>query len=282
MMSPPPNLAAQLEAHRELVALRATRPLTAEESQRLELLSDLLLEARVELDVAEGIPRRPPRAPVNLDVSFTTPNDAARALVTTRDIGAGGMSFNTNVEMTKGTVLSLSIRIPGWPDPFQVSAEVMWSKGGAVGLAFKSIDPAIEKRLKALITEHSSFLGRLGASLGARKAPVNPLVSERQRVVLVRLRDTALSDSTTRAVRAAGFSALVASQNEPPVAIVADSSSAFEMTEKFPGVPLILVHVTGPESLVGRLSSLVPAAFIPRPATDETILAAVLQVAPKG
>jgi hypothetical protein len=282
LVSTPPNLTKQLEAYRELMALAAARPLADEENQRLELLRDLLLEAQIALDVADGLPRRTPRAPLNLDVSFTTSNDAARAFTVTRDIGTGGMSFGTDMDLAKGTVLNLSIKVPGWPEPVQVNAEVMWCRGGAVGLAFQNLDAALEKRVKILVTEHSSFIERLGASLGARKAPAKPSVSERQTIVLVRVREAAVATSTMRAIASSGLVAVDGPTATPPVAIVADSSSALEMTEKYPGVPLILVHVSGPESLVGRLSRLVPEAFIPRPATDEAVLEAIRRVIARG
>ncbi len=223
-MSLPPNLRAHVEAYQGLVALRGRRPLSDEESQRLELLRDLLLEAQVALDQAEGLPRKTVRAPLHLDVSFVTPNDAARAFATTHDIGTGGMAFRTAMELPKGAVLALTITIPGWPRPLDVSAEVMWSRGGMVGLAFQGLDPAVEQRLKTLVTEHSSFLDRLGVSLGAPKKPAQPLVTERQKVVLVRLRETALAENTTQAVKAAGFAVLLPTADAKPVAIVGDSS----------------------------------------------------------
>lgn len=281
-MSLPPNLRAHVEAYQGLVALRGRRPLSDEESQRLELLRDLLLEAQVALDQAEGLPRKTVRAPLQLDVSFVTPNDAARAFAVTHDIGTGGMSFRTALELPKGSMLALTITIPGWPRPIDASAEVMWCRGGAVGLAFRGLDPAVEQRVKTLVTEHSSFLDRLGVSLGAPKKPAQPLVTERLKVVLVRLRETTLAENTTQAVKAAGFAVLLPTADAKPVAIVGDSSSALEMTEKFPGVPLVLVHVSGPESLVGRLSRLVPAAFIPRPATEALILEALGRVVVAG
>ncbi len=234
------------------------------------------------LDQAEGLPRKTVLAPLQLDVSFVTPNDAARAFAATHDIGTGGMSFRTALELPKGSMLALTITIPGWPRPIDVSAEVMWCRGGAVGLAFRGLDPAVEQRVKTLVTEHSSFLDRLGVSLGAPKKPAQPLVTERLKVAPVRLRETTLAENTTQAVKAAGFAVLLPTADAKPVAIVGNSSSALEMTEKFPGVPLVLVHVSGPESLVGRLSRLVPAAFIPRPATEALILEALGRVVVAG
>lgn len=273
-----PNVSRQIEQYRALLATRETRALSADETQRLDLLRDILLEAQVALDVEEGFPRRAPRAPMKLDVGFSTSGDAARAFSTTRDIGTGGISFVTDVPMEKGTVLTLAIAVPGWAVPLRAEATVAWCREGVVGLAFSKLTPELEKQIKALITENSSFLDRLARPFAPRREPVRAAVKERLTVVLVRLRDEALTEGIIQGAGAQGYCALTRPADTPPSIIVGDSSSALEVTEKHPGVPLILVNISGPESLVGRLSRVVPAAFVPRPATVERVVSEVARV----
>nr|UXE44852.1 hypothetical protein Hi04_10k_c3807_00017 [uncultured bacterium] len=271
-----------LAEYTALLGEQKNRELTLGEKERVELLRDVLLETGAILDAeAAHQRRRTPRAAVVAEVAFATAQDAARAYSTTREVGTGGMTLLTGTPLAKGTSMELSLQVAGWDAPMSVLGEVAWCKDGAVGVAFKNLTPEDTQRLRMLVAEHSSFLDRLRSSLATRgPTPIQAAVTT-HRVLIMRLRDKALADAATEILGLNGCFIVEAPPPDiAPHLIVADGDAEFLMpvVVKYPRVPIVLVNVAGPESLMGKLMTLRPSAYVKKPATPAEILQAVRAV----
>ncbi len=245
---------------------------------RLELLQDVLLEAGVRLDALPGRSvRRQPRAVASVRVSFHTAGEMATAI--SRDIGGGGLAVVTKDAPPVGTVVPLEIHVDEWAEPLRVRAEVVWERAGAMGVAFRDLSPEDRRRLESFVVKRASLLERVRAALSKRPAaPVQAEVTTRPLVILA-LSDATLAAASAEVLELEGFAAQELPGPPDGVALVADAERALAAQEKLLGVPLVLVNISGPDALAGRLTSLKVAAFVKRPATPRAVLDAVARVA---
>jgi uncharacterized protein (TIGR02266 family) len=283
MSVPPlsPKLAKMIEDYTLLLTEQKHRPLTADELQRLELWRDVILEAGVSLEgEGQGFRRRAPRAPIALEVAFGSREDAARAY--TRDIGTGGVAISTSVPFAVGTRMSLQLKVPGWKEAFSVDGEVAWCREGAVGISFKELPDEKQKLLRQLVTENTSFLDRLKTKVASRKTGVAASMGGRD-AVLMRLTDRTLFEAAAEVLLLHGY--VVVDDASPGItvgAVVCDMDSISAEATRFPGVPLILVNVSGPDALTGKLTKVRIATFVKRPGTASTVADAVRRVLPRA
>ena len=65
------------------------------------------------------------------------------------DVSIAGLSFNTNVYLSKDT--EITIRMPMFQPPFEITATVMWCRESDhqfdIGVAFMDVDEAVEFRI---------------------------------------------------------------------------------------------------------------------------------------
>lgn len=273
--------------YQTLLATQKSRELTPDETQQLDLLQDVILEANsaLDADVAHK-PRRTVRADYVVDVTFNTSADAAASYSRTRDLGAGGLSLATPRPLPKGTRLELQLRVPGWAVPVVAAGVVAWSRAGAMGIAFEQLAPADAKRLRSLVAANSSMLQRLRSAVAAREVtPVTARLSvSAQPVVLVRLGNADLAEAVLEVLELRRYRpALELPTDQAANLVLADTDHAIAALARQPNVPLVLVNASGPEALLGsRLAQLRPSGFVRRPATPDGILQAVLRACPSA
>lgn len=171
-----PNLKKLVDEYSNLLASGQARALSDAEKRRLEELREVVLEAGAGAQSADAaVPVRTPRAQVNLEVSFKTAGEAARAY--TRDIGSGGLAILTDKPLPKGSIVSLQLKIPSWGTALLVQGEVVWSDQKAMGVAFRDLASVDQARIKQLIAENTTFLSRLSSSLLKSPKP-NPVAAK--------------------------------------------------------------------------------------------------------
>jgi PilZ domain len=277
------KLQKMLKDYTTLLVDQKVRALTSEELLHLELLRDVLLEAGAILDAAENHrPRRTPRADLALDVQFGTHEAAAKAWTQTRDVSAGGVSLVSDLKLAVGTSLDLKLNVPGMA-AVQVHGKVAWTRDGVLGIAFLDLSPETQESLKSLVASNESFLGRLRSSLAKTASTPARAVIKGRRNVALGLADGDLKEGVLELLALSGLAATSSIDDGlPPNLLVADTDNVGPLVAKHAQVPLILVGVSGPGSLMGRLASLRPVAFIKRPATPSAIIEAVLQHLPTG
>jgi uncharacterized protein (TIGR02266 family) len=273
------RLMAEYEA---LLAAQKSGPLTSQDLQRLEFLKDVLLEAGSAME-SEGA-QRPPRAPratVALEVQFGGAADAARAY--TRDISAGGLALSTEKPLPQGTRVNLQVKVPGMAESVRALGSVVWSRPGAMGIAFETIEPEAHSRLKQLVVEHTSLLTRLSALFGKAGGPAPARLSGGGAAISIAVSDEILADVAAELLGLHGFVVY----DGPPegravdVAVV-DAQSLAAVAAASPEVPLVVVNSSGPEVLVGKLAALRPRAWIKRPASAASVLDAVRRALPRA
>lgn len=273
------RLMAEYEA---LIAAQKSGPLGPQDQQRLEFLKDVLLEAGSAME-GEQVQRPPraPRAPVALEVQFGDAADAAKAY--TRDVSAGGLAINTDKPLPQGTRVNLQVKIPGMSEPVRALGAVAWSRPGAMGIAFETIEPEVHSRLKQLVVDHTSLLSRLSALFGKSAGAAPARLSGGGAAICVALSDEVLADVVSELLGLHGFIVY----DGPPegrsleVAVV-DAKTLGSLVAACPEVPLVVVNASGPEMLVGKLSALRPRAWVKRPASAASVLDAVRRALPRA
>jgi len=266
-----------LEEYTSLETRKAS--LSEADRQRAERLRDVLLEVGAVVESEETQrPARVPRAPVSVEVVFSTPGDAVRAY--TKDIGVGGFAISTRKPMPKGSTLQIQVRVPGWDTPLAAQGEVVWTTEEAMGIAFQQLSSTDERKLKQLIAENTSLISRLRSALSKEQAKAVPArVQGGGSVVALQLGDEVLADVTAEVLGLNGYLVYdVPPEGRLPEVVVADPARLSNAVAVFPGVPLIAVNASGPEAFVGRLSSIRPALYVKRPASAAKLLEAVRAV----
>ncbi len=273
-MIAPEKIRQLLEDYRRLSEAAKRGPLSPPDRQALELVKDVLLEegALLEAQETRQIPRVP-RAPLSMEVQFPSQGSVAKAL--TKDVSTGGLALATDRPLPVGSVLNLTVKVPGWPEPLSVKGQVMWVKAGTMGISFQELGPKDQQRLKDLVLENTSVLSKLTSALGHKEKQASAQVSGWACVVL-RLGDEVMADVTAELLGAHGY--LVHEDPPPevhPGLVVGDLRTASALVHRFKGIPLVLVNVSGPEALVGDMATLRPRGYVQRPASPARIVEAV-------
>lgn len=303
----PAHPTALLEEYLALIRREKVATLSPEDAQRVELLRDVLLELGAL--PAGGGPTRALRADAVLEVSFATKDEAVRAY--SKNIGAGGIAISTARPLAVGATVQLRIQLPQQAEVALVEGKVAWSKADAMGVAFDKIRPQDEARLKELLIRDEGVLGRVRSVLNADvrdlaargksvlTADVKDLAAKGREVLTTDLRElgaskpkpAAASEVDTRpfvqvllgdekfaavlieVLAQAGFRAVAGPVPIAPAVIIADTSTALAASEA--KVKFVLINVSGPDALAGRLTHVKPSAFVKRPASAAMITEAV-------
>lgn len=243
--------------------------------------------SKSEVNVSQPAPARPvgaerrtaPRVALALEVSFGTSRDAVRAC--SRDLSTGGISLRTSARLPVGTPLQMTVHIPGFAVPLELEAEVAWSRPDAMGLAFRNLTSDAARRLRELIDSHSSMkervLGALGRHTPSQPAPAR--LQPRDGGVRLSLRDPLTSDVLAELLRDCGMRVLDdrIAAGRPDLVVTVPERLA-ETARRHPGVPLVLLGVSGPDALVGAHVWVPVARYVPRHAQPSTVLEAVRSV----
>ncbi|WP_338867702.1 TIGR02266 family protein [Myxococcus stipitatus] len=280
-----------LEEYKSLFERQRVQALGPDESQRLELLRDVLLELGALPPEGSELPPRAARAEAVLEVTFATQDDVVRAY--SKNIGAGGLAIRTTRALPVGTPLELRITLPDSPQALRTLAQVVWSRDDGMGVSFTQLPPEAERRLKHFLTQDASLLQRVRGvlkadvmqwltkdvrELGKGPAPQAAAAVELDtRVpVLVSLSDSRLLALVTELFEQKGLRIATDTTRPAPI-IVVDTGTALDVlsTAARPGTRVIMVNVSGPDSLMGRLTNLNPAAFVKHPASAASVLLAV-------
>lgn len=283
-----------LDEYNALLDQQKSKPLSTDQEQRLELLQDVLLELGALPPVGSGLPVRPARADVVLELSFATHEDVVRAY--SKNIGAGGLAIRTSRALPVGSTLELRLTLPDSPQPLLAHGQVAWSREDGMGVAFTQLPPEGERRLKAFLAADASLLNRVRSvlktdvvellktdvrELGKGPAPQAAQAHEvdTRPVVLVRLLDARLTALVTELFTQQGLR-IVTEADKPAPIIVVDTGTALDVLRAAgrPGARVVMVNVSGPDSLVGRLTNLNPAAYVKSPATAASVLQAVVRL----
>ncbi|MFP2903764.1 PilZ domain-containing protein [Pyxidicoccus sp. 3LFB2] len=290
----PRQSGSALDEYNALLAQQKVKPLSADQEQRLELLRDVLLELGALPAPGSGLPVRPVRADAVLELSFATHEDVVRAY--SKNIGAGGLAIRTSRALPVGSTLELRITLPDAPQPLLAHGQVAWSREDSMGVAFTQLPPEGERRLKAFLAADASLLNRVRSVLKTDviellktdvrelgKGPA-PQAAQAQEVdtrpaVLVRLLDARLTALVTELFTQQGLR-IVTETDKAASILVVDTGTALDVLRAAgrPGVRTIMVNVSGPDSLVGRLTHLNPAAYVKHPATAASVLQAVVRL----
>ena len=285
-----------LEEYNVLREKQKSQSLSPELEQRLELLRDVLLELGALPPEGSALPARPVRADAVLELSFATQADVVRAY--TKNIGAGGLAIKTSRVLPVGSTLELRIRLPDAPQPLLAQGQVAWARAEEMGVAFTHLPAEGERRLKELIAADASLLKRVRSVLKSDviellktdvrelgKAPA-PQAAQAQEVdtrpvVLVRLLDARLMELVTELFTQKALRVITEPEPDKPAPIiVVDTGTALDVLRAAgrPGARIVMVNVSGPDSLVGRLTNLNPAAYVKHPANAASVLQAVTRL----
>lgn len=211
--------------------------------------------------------------PVSIGVRFRTREDAGRAQ--TLDVSPGGIAIETPRPLLPGTPLRLQVDVPGWSRPLLTEAEVVWSDTKAMGIAFCPLSADDAQRMKALVVDAGSLVGRLRTALRKRAQPAAASVTGGACVVMC-MGDDFLSDVTAELLGLHGVLAFDLEEAAGPSdLVIADGPTLARIPAWGWSRPLILVNVSGPEALAGRFGAVRAAAWIPPPATAPRIVEAV-------
>lgn len=249
-------------------------PLDPAQQRRLEMLQDVVLAetALVDNEGADRLPR-PTRAPVSLEVRFKTREDAGRAQSV--NVGTGGIAVLTSHPLPQGTTLKLQLEVPGWRGPIVTDGTVAWSDAKSMGIAFTQLRPEDACRLKELVVESGSLIGRLRSALG-RKAPPMPAAVAGGAGVLLCLKDDYLVDVASELLGLHGFAAFDAAEPAPGprriALVVADVEKLAEVPEAA-SHPLVVTNADGPAA-AGRFTSRNPVTWLPAPTSAAKIVEA--------
>lgn len=286
-----------LEEYNALRERQKSQPLSPEQAQRLELLRDVLLELGALPAEGSPLPARPVRADAVLELSFATHADVVRAY--TKNIGAGGLAIKTSRVLPVGSTLELRIRLPDAPQqPLLAQGQVAWARADEMGVAFTQLPADAERRLKELLAADASLLNRVRSvlksdvvellktdvrELGRGPAPQAARAQEvdTRPVVLVRLLDAKLMSLVTELFTQQNLRVITEPEPDKPAPIIiVDTGTALDVLRAAgrPGARIVMVNVSGPDSLVGRLSHLNPAAFVKHPANAASVLQAVTKL----
>ncbi len=90
------------------------------------------------------------RVPARVEVRFSEPNDAARALrAFSVNVSSGGLCLRTQRRYEIGATLELTMNVAG--ETYDLTGLVAWVREGAVGLRFHNMTAADRARLETLV-----------------------------------------------------------------------------------------------------------------------------------
>lgn len=285
-----------LDEYNALRERQKAQPLSPEQEQRLELLRDVLLELGALPPEGSALPARPVRTEAVLELTFATRDDVVRAY--SKNIGTGGLAIRTSRALPVGSTLELRIKLPDAAQPLLAKGQVAWAREDGMGVAFTQLPEEAERRLKELLAADASLLNRVRSvlkadvvellktdvrELGKGPAPraAEALEVDMRPIVLVRLLDARLTALVMELFTQQGLRVIPEPAADKPAAIiVVDTGTALDVLRAAgrPGARIVMVNVSGPDSLVGRLTNLNPAAYVKTPATAATVLQAVTRL----
>jgi len=113
----------------------------------LEVLEDQRLLALLK-DWRPGERRKAERKPFSLSVQYGTGKEILTDFP--RDISSGGMFIETSAALPVGQQITLTFARPKGKEPINVTAEVVWSGPGGVGVKFTGASKELERMIKRL------------------------------------------------------------------------------------------------------------------------------------
>jgi hypothetical protein len=97
--------------------------------------------------------------------------------------------------------------------------------------------------------------------------------------ILIDLADSNLAVPLKDLLAQHGFTGVDASSRDTEASVAVTDPAAIRIHGLHASkAPLVLVNVSGPNALTGPLSTLMPTAFVPRPASAETVFEAIIRV----
>jgi uncharacterized protein (TIGR02266 family) len=91
------------------------------------------------------------RVPAKIEVRFSHPADAARALrAYSLNLSVGGLCLKTQRKYELGDILKLEMKVQG--HAFALQAVVAWIRPGAIGVRFQDVSDVDRDRLSQLVT----------------------------------------------------------------------------------------------------------------------------------
>lgn len=204
-----------------------------------------------------------PRAPVSLEVAFSTSSDLGRALAC--GIEPAGIAFATAWHLPVGSAVSLTLKATAVAT-LTVAGEVVACSPTSVGIRFPS--------LSAPDGAHLEELARASSSAKAGK-PAAAHVSGVRSAVLW-LSDEMLTDVTAELLGLKG----VAVFDGPPEGITPDVIAASTThlataARIYPGVPLVAVNLSA-DALAGSSTAIKPNVYVKKPASATALMHAVV------
>jgi uncharacterized protein (TIGR02266 family) len=122
----------------------------ASDEQKRTVLS--LLENQRLLELLEnwrhGERRRARRKPFSLSVQYATEHEILTDFP--RDISSGGMFIETSAPLSVGQQITLNFKPPKGKKPIKMTAQVVWTGPGGVGVKFTSASKELEAAIKSL------------------------------------------------------------------------------------------------------------------------------------
>lgn len=166
-----------------------------------------------------------------------------------------------------------------------------------MGVTFTHFTGDAERRLKEMLVQDASLLKRVRSvlnadvrellltdvrELGKVSAPPPQAAAatevDRRPPVLVRLSDEKLMALVAELFAQSSLRVVTEGDKGASVFVV-DTGTALDVAPAARlGTRIVMVNVSGPDSLVGKLSQLRPAVFVKRPASAAAVLQAVTQL----
>ncbi|MDP3504402.1 MAG: PilZ domain-containing protein [Myxococcales bacterium] len=277
-----------LTEYQSLQHAARSRPLTADETQRLALVRDVLLELGSLPREGDKHPVRPARVVQTLQVTFTSKEAVTQSY--SKDIASGGVAITTHQPLTVGEALQLEVHLPDGAQPLRVAGMVIWVRGNTAGVSFGQLGASESSRLKDHLLTDESLLSRVRSALGPRRepspamatplpapqAPQRPPVDSRPGV-LVQLNDTAMVPLILELLDHMGLRGMterVPGTSAPAIAAV-EAGLAQKALSGLPAIPVVCINASGPEALMGWLASREVVGFVKRPASAAAVVEAV-------
>lgn len=114
---------------------------------------------RISQRPSEAPRREHPRFAVDLEVNLGSEHNFYAGLV--ENLSAGGVFIATHVSKPVGSVVELSLRLPGSAEPWQLAGEVRWVRlysehsdaPPGLGVRFLSVPPEAERSIVRFLSE---------------------------------------------------------------------------------------------------------------------------------
>ena len=218
------------------------------------------------------------RAHVALEVAFETPAEAVKAY--SENVGVGQLSIAAKDVFPKGVEVSLKVRVPGWATPLMTTGKVTWSRPGAMGLAFVSLQQSERELLHKLVMDNTTKLDRVKRQFSRMMEQAVPAKVTARFTALVRMADEMLADGVAELLNESHlFATTNSTHGSRPNLVVLDVGGARALDEAFRQLPVVMVNMAGPNELaLNRLPFMTVKGWVPKPATPAKIVQAVGQI----